>query len=323
MTTMAKPTLVDRYVAVAVKGVPAEQREDVAAELRASLDDAIDGLVEQGSNRDDAEEQACKDLGDPAVLAAQYGGRQRFLIGPAYFSEYLLLLKLLLSIVPPIIFCVAIVAAVIAGESAGQVIFGAIGICFQVAVQIAFWVTLSFALMERAGAKPTELSWTPENLPEIPNRRIGLGETVFSVSAIALAMWAMWYSQDHWLVNGVDGGQVPLINPATWDFWIPALYVVLFASLLVEIAKYRVGYWTVGLAAVNTAVNAAISMIFIAVWIGGAVLNPAADVSDLVVSLSGLLPWFILIAVFDAAYGWWVVYRQRVELRVDAQPGSA
>ncbi len=322
MTTMTKPTLVDRYVAVAVKGVPADQREDVAAELRASLDDAIDGLVEQGFTREDAQERACKDLGDPAALAAQYGGRSRFLIGPEYFSEYLLLLKILLSIVPPIIFCVAIVAAVIAGESAGQVIFGAIGVCFQVAVQIAFWVTLSFALMERAGTKPTELSWSPDKLPEIPNRRIGLGETVFSVSTIALAMWGLWYSQDHWLVNGVDGGQVPLVNPATWDFWIPALYVVLFASLLVEIAKYRVGYWTVRLAAVNTVVNAAISVIFIAVWVGGSVLNPAADVSDLVVSISGLLPWFVLIAAFDAGYGWWAVYRQRVELNVDAHTTS-
>jgi len=322
MTTMTKPTLVDRYVAVAVKGVPAEQRDDVGAELRASLNDAIDGLVDQGLTYDEAQEQACKDLGDPAALAAQYGGRQRFLIGPEYFSEYLLLLKILLSIVPPIIFCVAIVAAAIAGESAGQVIFGAIGVAFQVAVQIAFWVTLSFALMERAGAKPTELSWTPKNLPEIPNRRIGLGETVFSVSTIALAMWALWYAQDHWLVSGVDGGEVPLINPTTWDFWIPALYVVLFASLLVEIAKYRVGYWTVGLATVNTVVNVAISVIFIAVWLGGSVLNPAADVSELVVSLSRLLPWFVLIAVFDAGYGWWAVYRQRVELTIDSHPQS-
>ena len=113
-----------------------------------------------------------------------------------------------------------------------------------------------------------------------------------------------------------------MVNPATWDFWIPALYVVLFASLLVEIAKYRVGYWTVRLAAVNTVVNAAISVIFIAVWVGGSVLNPAADVSDLVVSISGLLPWFVLIAAFDAGYGWWAVYRQRVELNVDAHTTS-
>lgn len=313
MTTMTKPTLVDRYVAAVVKGVPATQQADVAAELRASLDDAVDGLVEQGMTQSEAEAQACTDLGDPAELAARYGGRERFLIGPAYFSEYLVLLKTLLLIVLPIIFCVAIVAAALAGESPAAVVFGAVGMVAQVGVQIAFWVTLSFALVQRTGAKPTERSWTPDSLPEIPNRRIGLGETAFAVATITLAMWALWYSQDHWLVAGIDGGQVPLINPAAWDFWIPALYVVLVASLVIEIAKYRVGHWTVRLAAINTVVNAALAAIFIAVWIDGSVLNPAADVSELVVGLVNLVPWFTLVAAFDASCGWLAVYRQRLD----------
>ena len=50
MTTTTNASLTDRYVAAALKGVQADQREDVAAELRGSIADAVDVRTAQGES---------------------------------------------------------------------------------------------------------------------------------------------------------------------------------------------------------------------------------------------------------------------------------
>ena len=105
---MNTTNLTDRYVAAAMRTVPEQQRADLAAELRASIDDQIDARVEQGEERDAAERSVLTELGDPDVLAAGYTGRRLYLIGPKLYLVWWRLLKLLLSIVLP--FAVAAVA---------------------------------------------------------------------------------------------------------------------------------------------------------------------------------------------------------------------
>ena len=58
-------TLTDRYVAAAMRTVPESQRADLAAELRASIDDQIDARVDDGEAADAAERAVLTELGDP------------------------------------------------------------------------------------------------------------------------------------------------------------------------------------------------------------------------------------------------------------------
>src|SRR3954464_2212709 len=112
-------TLTDRYVSAAVRTVPEDQRSDLAAELRASIDDQVDARVEGGEPRGSAERAVLTDLGDPDKLAAGYMDRPLYLIGPRYFLDWWRLLKLLLWIVLP---CAAFGIALgqtIAGEPFG------------------------------------------------------------------------------------------------------------------------------------------------------------------------------------------------------------
>ncbi|MEZ5158606.1 MAG: permease prefix domain 1-containing protein, partial [Candidatus Nanopelagicales bacterium] len=215
-------TLTQRYVDVAVSGVPQSQRDDVAAELRASLADAVDDLTAQGVQPDEAEVRALTDLGDPAALAERFGGRPRHLIGPAYFGHYVKLLRTLLFVVLPIVGVASLIAQALTGASPIEGVLSALGVVFQVGVQIAFWVTVVFAVLERSHTPMPTRAWTLDDLPEVVNRRIGLGETVFGISVLTVLMWAIIWQRDHWLVT-VDGVLVPVLNPAAWSPWIALL----------------------------------------------------------------------------------------------------
>lgn len=302
-------TLTQRYVNAAVAGLPASQRDDVADELNASVADAVDGLIAGGLSREDAERQALQDLGDPAVLSERFGGRPRHLIGSAYYGQYTGLLRTLLLVVVPIVGGASLLAQALAGASPLNALFTVVGILFQLVVQLAFWVTLVFAVLERSHTPVPDRAWSPDDLPEINERRIGLGETVFGVALLSLLIWAILWQRDHWLVT-VGAAEVPVFNAKVWTPWLVVLLVVLLASIVLEIVKYRVGHWTVGLAIVNTVLNVAFAGIVVWLWSAERLLTPGVE--DLVPGglLTPLL-WIVVgIAVFDTIEGWWRVLRR-------------
>lgn len=311
MGTIAK-TLIDRYVAAVVSGVPSARRGAVAAELRASLASSVEGLMAQGLSVAEAEDRAVRALGDPAGVAARYGGHPMHLIGPAYFTQYIRLLRTLVAVVLPIVGILVLFAEGVSGDNPVEVVLGALGATFQVGVQLAFWVTLSFALIEMSGAAAKPADWTPADLPQVVERRIGLGDTVPSITGLTLLTWALLWERSHWLVTSPDGVQVPVLDPELWDFWLPMLIVVLVASIVLEIAKYRAGRWNTRLAVVNTILNVAFAGIVLWMSATSGLLNPAlvGDVAEGVTGLAGGLAWVVVgIAVIDTASGWWNVLR--------------
>ena len=182
-------SLTERYLAAALRGVPDRQRDDVARELRSSVADAIEDRVTAGEDPLAAEKSVLEGLGDPARFAAGLTGRPLYLIGPDLFVEYRQLLRLLLGIVVPI---VGVVAAAVdlsqGGDWVSALVDGIVG-ALTVALHICFWVTLTFALIERAdSAREARLEiskaagrWTVDMLPAPAATRIGAGEVVGEV----------------------------------------------------------------------------------------------------------------------------------------------
>src|SRR4051794_10723231 len=107
------PTLTDRYVAAVLRSVPQPRREEIATELRASIEDMGEGRTDAGADVAAAEREVLTEMGDPAALAARYADRRLQLIGPTYYLAWERLLKLLLSFVPATVgVLVGLVAAV-------------------------------------------------------------------------------------------------------------------------------------------------------------------------------------------------------------------
>ncbi len=319
MTTTTNTSLTDRYVAAALKGVQADQREDVAAELRGSIADAVEVRTAQGESTDAAERTVLLELGDPTRLAAGYSGRPLYLIGPAFYPDYIRLLRLLLSIVVPIIAIVVGAASAVSGAGPLDILLGALGSAFSVGVQLAFWVTLVFALVDRSGAAPRTATsgWDLDDLPEPRDRRIGLGETVASVTGLSLLIWFVLWQPGYQESFDPGGPSIPILDPGLSTFWIPALVAVLLASIALEIVKYRRGHWTVPLAAVNTVLSLAFAIPVLWLIVTDQLLNPefldtvaTGEFASLVDLMPTVAAWVIaVVCVVDIAEGWWKAVR--------------
>lgn len=250
-------SLTDRYVAATTRSVPAARREEIATELRTSIEDMVEGQVAGGQDPATAEREVLNQLGDPAELAARYTNRRMHLVGPAYYLAWERLLKLLLSFVPALVGVVVALVKVSEGEAGGAVGAG-IGTALEVAVQIAFWVTLTFVIMERANTPLNLPKWSVDQLPDRPaEAQISLTDAAVSIGFIAL--FAAFLPLQHFrsFIPTDGSGNVPILDPALWSFWLPFLMAVLVASAGLEFAKYRAGRWTWPLVAVNALLNLA------------------------------------------------------------------
>src|SRR4051794_9452026 len=164
---MMNATLTDRYIDAAMRSVPEKQRDDLSAELRASIDDQIDARIDAGEAQTAAERAVLTELGDPDKLAAGYLERPLWLVGPRYYLDWWRLLKLLWAIVPV---CAAFGVALgqtLAGAPFGAIAGSVVAAVIGVIVHVGFWVTLVFVILERTGHETMDPSpWTPDRLPE-------------------------------------------------------------------------------------------------------------------------------------------------------------
>ena len=281
-------SLTDRYVAATLRGIPEKQRPDLDRELRSSIADAVEDRVANGEDRAAAEIAALEELGDPSRMAAGIAGRPLYLIGPELFSTYRYFLFLLLAIVVPIVGVVEAAVELGAGAGIGSALLEGIGGALSVGVQVAFWVTVSFAIVERldpAVIKDPDLKqltgpWTVESLPELPTSgAVTPGETVGEIVTIGISIGGLLWLRGWSWVTDASGAPIPLFDPALWDFWFPAIIAIFGLQIVFQVVKLMVGRWTIGLAAVNAVLLAAIAIPFTWLALTGQLINPAFAVA--------------------------------------------
>ncbi|WP_294180102.1 permease prefix domain 1-containing protein [uncultured Schumannella sp.] len=308
MTTAS--TLTDRYVAEALRGMPAAQRADIETELRASIADAIDDLVESGVDAAAAEYDVLTELGAPRHLAAGYSSRPTALIGPELYPDFVRVLSALLATVVPIWFLFSGIVTFVDGatplDTFGAALFGSL----ELAMTIAFFTALVFVIIERTPAMRSrqQASWSPASLPAVRDRRGYLQELVGGVILLVVLAGAVIALQTVGAVEGAHGALSGPIEPGLWASG--ALVIALFYPL-VSITFHVVGYYT-GWSTPNAVATIVFQVLFVvpAIWLtaSGRLLNPdyfeAIDwpggvgvVSTVVVVL------VLLFAVLDAVDG--------------------
>ena len=172
---MSEITLTERYVSEIVRRIPANQRQDVADELRTTIADTIDAREE--TDPEQAEREVLTEMGDPISLSAQFADRPQMLIGPALYATYIRLITILLCTVLPVFTVVMVAIDVLDGAGAGAILGTALWAIVGAGAQIIAWTTLIFALLERhrRGAQrssPVE-DWSVDDLAEVPERDTG------------------------------------------------------------------------------------------------------------------------------------------------------
>jgi len=269
-------SLTDRYVEATLRRLPTGQRQDIERELRSSIADAVDDRVTGGEDPAAAETAVLTGLGHPARLAASYANRPLHLIGPRLYTDYIRTLTTLISIVVPIVAVVVAIARAVDEAGFGEILGGIIGAAITTAVQIAFWVTLVFAAIERTGAHlDTGKTWTPADLPAPPSRRARFGELIAECVATIVFAAFILLSPTFSLEKDAEGNPIPVLDPWLWDTGIVYVYLALVvASLGFAFARYY-SKWSLQVELIGALVRMAPSVLLIWLAANDHVINPA------------------------------------------------
>lgn len=251
-------SLTDRYVHAVTTQLPESQRDDIARELRASIEDAV--AADPHPDAAQAERRALKELGPPSTLADGYRGEPRALIGPRLYPVWLRTLRALLTWVPLLAALIVAVLGVLDGDTPVAVLGAMLCALVWSALQVAFWVTLGFAIAERTGAGSQGLdalgvddpdAWDPADLPEPEDRLVSWGDAISAVLGNAfLLVLLLLPGRLGGEVEGVQWGQI-FTDTAYSLRWV--LVTGMAVSLLVSVVVLARRHWTWATALVNLA----------------------------------------------------------------------
>jgi hypothetical protein len=225
--------LIERYLQAVNLALPRKQRDDVIKEL-------TDEILSQVEEKETAlgrpltvDEQAAlvKQLGHPMMLAARYR-KQRYLISPAVFPIYWLVLRLILVIV---FFGMAVAAVAIAAT--GQGLGAALGILarYPVGAISAFaWVTIVFVVLEYFQAKFNFFDkWDARTLPKLSKNPPKTSTTESAAALIFGAIFGVWWLvglKHQFLIFG-PGIAAVHFGPV-WQTLYPVFVILVFADIV-------------------------------------------------------------------------------------------
>ncbi|HZD32475.1 MAG TPA: hypothetical protein VE779_12535 [Candidatus Angelobacter sp.] len=225
--------LIDRYLQSVKSMLPRKQQDDVIRELS-------DEVLSQAEAKEAAlgrplteDEQAAllKQIGHPMLLASRYR-KQGYLIDPAIFAIYWMVLRLVLLVV---FFGMAIGA--VATAATGQGLGRALGILFRypfAALSTFAWVTLVFVAFDIIQVKFDFFAkWDPRTLPKLTKKepKHSMAESVAAL--IFGAIFGVWWLvglKHQFLILG-PGVAAVHFGPV-WQTLYPLFVVLVVADLI-------------------------------------------------------------------------------------------
>jgi hypothetical protein len=250
--------LIERYVHEVARNLPRRIRDDVRAELRSLLTDALEERAAAAGRAADDEmvEQVLREFGKPDEVALRYQPAPQWLIGPELFPAYLFTARIVALVI-------AIVLGVFLGlglltDSARLPEFlrwkGVVSVLWEYArlvfVNLAI-VTLVFAVLERTGAirrggKAKE-EWNPRDLPKVEDPdRARVGELVFGVYGIVILFIVFNFYPEWFGLVFYTGDKLTAISYLDMGLKIPAALMNAWwvFALALNVAVLRMGRWT-------------------------------------------------------------------------------
>ncbi|MBS4172748.1 hypothetical protein [Bacillus sp. FJAT-49736] len=318
--------LIEIYIYEVTRRLPEKNREDIALELKSTIED----MLPDDYSEDDVK-SVLKKLGNPVTLASGYSERPMHLIGPRYFDVYVTLLKMMLPIAAVISFLLMMGDYFIGfhGEKsvlniAGDIIRFGIAKMIEVGIQVFFWLTLVFAILERAdkgkGNHPLTTNfkkWTPEDLKKtviIPKKKAIKKWEVFGSFLWIAIMGTIYFYANHLIgiyhsnENGLVFG-IPALNQEVLLLYWPIVVLVILLGILFAFYKFLTGRWTKKMGIINAVIELFTAIVFIVILTNPNIFNQefTAYMADLFsTSASQFEVWLVVgsigIFIFASAF---------------------
>ncbi len=264
---------IERYIYAVTKRLPEEVREEVKNELQANINDM---LPENPSDEDI--EKVLKTLGHPRVLAKNYETKERYVISPWFYADYIYTLKIVMTIVISIFIMIGFLEGIINLEPNNlfMQIVDVWAKIFSNAFQgmlISFaWVTAIFWAIEHSARKSKcEDTWKLKDLPEIPkvNNKAKISKTESIIGLIIGTVFSILFIViliDYMDVVGIyDNGIIvtQIFNTAVTNTFIVFFIISAVISIVVSLLKIYYGEWKLNLAILYTAFQILSTVLFL------------------------------------------------------------
>jgi len=312
--------LIERYIHAVTQQLPEAMKDDVAKELRGNIEDM---LPEQYTEEE--VKAVLEELGNPWKIAEEYQPKPRYLIGPALYSKYFTVLRLVVGIVITVLAVVTILGWVFTPptEWTGPDYYVDMFVELIVALingglQAALWVTLVFVAIERGwfgmnsgSSTEKESSWSIRELPQLPvqSKRIPRSSSITSIVA-SLLFTAVIVVRPELLgihTRGADGqySHYPLLDVERVQFYLPLIIIITIAYVILFVWKYIVPYWTYRLWSAHIILSL-LSMVLLLVMVNDPSLLREGFLQDAAQSLNisqakAISGWDNIIRVLSAA----------------------
>lgn len=215
--------LIERYLNEVGRRLPKSLRDDVRRELSSTLEDELE---ERGSGNGPSEQDVVdllQELGHPESVAASYHPAGHYLVGPALYPSFLLVLRISLAALAALLTAAFALTLLAGPDPTGELgirLGGLLSEIWDVGLTSFAVIVLVFAGLQRVGGLGEERmrpAWDPRQLPAVGDADLaGRGETIFGLVVTALFLVILNTFRDR-IGLPVDPGSPVLLNDVFLD----------------------------------------------------------------------------------------------------------
>lgn len=241
--------LIERYLQEIGRNLPRNQRADILSELRSALMDTLD--ARGGEPSEEAIVQVIKEMGPPQKVASSYHAEGQYLIGPALYPTF----KLVLGIVFSAVIGAQLIAIVVA-TGIGREAFSFYDEFLQIMSSLpnaVGMVVIIFALLQYWEVRPEMKTepFDPRKLPRLAgDQPVERGEHVFSIIMEVIVLTFV----TQFVAGGGFGAEGALPNPVIEQFFV-WIVLSMVAGIVVDIWLLWKGRWQMSTRIAKIGVN--------------------------------------------------------------------
>lgn len=249
--------LIERYIYAVTKSFPKKQKIEIEKELKANIED----MLEQNNSNESYEEKVKKvllELGDPEILADNYRGSKKYLIGPVYYNIYLMVLKIVIaSVIGGISIAFFIKSFFTADIDLANIGVEYLTSMFSGAMQAFAWTTIIFIIIERNHVKGKDAMeeneiWDLSKLPLLPNKKTiiplsePIGTIIFITIFFSILIGIINSAPEVMAVYFERAGEmirIPIFNTGVLQSYIPLFIGIFFLTIINEVISLYYRKW--------------------------------------------------------------------------------
>jgi hypothetical protein len=249
--------LLERYLQAVRFLLPRRQQDDIVRELSENLISQMEDRQEELGRplREDEQADILRRHGHPMLVAGRYRSRQH-LIGPAFFSIYIFVLKVGLAFALVVTAAIAAIASLLHGDPVRHAVEAFLSFPGR-ALMVLAWTTLVFAALDFAQSRlKLTHNWDPGRLPKVirHEHRISRSSSLFELLLAGVIIWLLLLPQAF---------PMPLMGPAAdfldlapiWHMvYVPILGLAVATAVLAFVDFVR-PYWTAARSLARAAID--------------------------------------------------------------------